>query len=420
MPHICIPSVSLRHVKEYRRYSRLSPSSTGERLAYILHLDRRGGGKHTCGVGIYQAGHSRFGTAFPDTGLPSSPAMAASGLVAIQDVHHGSHTPVSCGRARGKRGSTLGGFRRAVDRSARKKTIATLLQTKSQIRTARILRLSADQVRHVMERSVAFGLSLRRSTQSHRHLSIDEKSFHKGHDYVSILSENETGIVLDVVGGRKKENVKQLIDMSLTPMQQKWVQTISMDMWEPYMLAAKEHFPDAMVCHDMFHLVTYLNNAVNDVRKREVRKATELRRTKFLFLKDTANLTDREKVRFETIKGANYEVSKAWRIKEDFRDIMHAANSRASAAALLVMWRNEAVRAGIPEITKVANMFYQHIHGVVNAMALGRNTGRAERLNGDIQELKTIGRGFKDVEHFRTTLLFFHGGLVLHKDFLIC
>lgn len=105
-----------------------------------------------------------------------------------------------------------------------------MLQTKSQTRTARLLRLSVDQVRHVMERSVSFGLSLRRSTQVYRHLSIDEKSLHKRHDYVSILTDNDTGIVLDVVGGRKKENVNQLIDKSLTPLQQQWVQTISMDM----------------------------------------------------------------------------------------------------------------------------------------------------------------------------------------------
>ena len=63
---------------------------------------------------------------------------------------------------------------------------------------------------------------------------------------------------------------------------------------------------------------------------------------------------------------------------------MHAPSSRAAAATLLIMWRNETVSAGIPEITKVANMFYGHIHGVVNAMALGRNNGRAERINGDI------------------------------------
>ena len=301
-PRNPIPCVPLRHVKEHRRDTSLSASSTGERLVYILHLDRRAGGKHPCRTGICKARCYGSRTALPDSGLPSSPPMAVSGSVAIQDVHHCSHTSVPCGRPCGKRSCSLGRCRGTADRSARKKTIETLLQTKSQTRTARLLRLSVDQVRHVMERSVSFGLSLRRSTQVYRHLSIDEKSLHKRHDYVSILTDNDTGIVLDVVGGRKKENVNQLIDKSLTPLQQQWVQTISMDMWEPYMLAAKEHFPQAHICHDMFHLVTYLNNAVNDVRKREVRRASELRRTKFLFLKDTANLTDRERIRFDTIK----------------------------------------------------------------------------------------------------------------------
>ena len=166
--------VPLRHVKEHRRDTRLSASSTGERLAYILHLDRRDGGKHPCGTGIYKARCYCFRSAFSDTGLPPTPPMAASGSVAIQDVHHSTHTAVPFGWTRGKRSCSLGRCRGTADRSARKKTIETLLQTKSQTRTARLLRLSVDQVRHVMERSVSFGLSLRRSTQVYRHLSIDE------------------------------------------------------------------------------------------------------------------------------------------------------------------------------------------------------------------------------------------------------
>lgn len=62
-------------------------------------------------------------------------------------------------------------------------------------------------------------------------------------------------------------------------------------------------------------------------------------------------------------------------------------------------------------------MFGRHEKGIINAIVTGRNNGRAERMNGSIQELKTIGRGYKDVNRFRIAILFFHGGLVLHKDF---
>ena len=73
----------------------------------------------------------------------------------------------------------------------------------------------------------------------------------------------------------------------------------------------------------------------------------------------------------------------------------------------------------IPEIDKVLGMFAMHSTGILNALRTGKNNGKAERLNGSIQELKTIGRGYKDAEHFRTAILFFHGGLVLHRDHLL-
>ena len=52
---------------------------------------------------------------------------------------------------------------------------------------------------------------------------------------------------------------------------------------------------------------------------------------------------------------------------------------------------------------KVAKMFYNQLKGVCNAMA--------ERLNGKIQEIKTVARGYRTFKNFRSTILFFHGGL---------
>jgi len=39
----------------------------------------------------------------------------------------------------------------------------------------------------------------------------------------------------------------------------------------------------------------------------------------------------------------------------------------------------------------------------------------AERLNGKIQELKTIGKGYWKFENFKSAILFFHGGLNLYS-----
>ena len=41
----------------------------------------------------------------------------------------------------------------------------------------------------------------------------------------------------------------------------------------------------------------------------------------------------------------------------------------------------------------------------------GSNNARAERINGAIEELKRIGRGYRNKQNFKTAILFFHGDL---------
>lgn len=90
------------------------------------------------------------------------------------------------------------------------------------------------------------------------HLSIDEKSFKKGHKYVSVLSHPRSGSIIDIEDGRTKESVRALLDKSLTEQQQSNPQTISMDIWKAYLSVAKEKLPSAEIVHDRFHLVKYL------------------------------------------------------------------------------------------------------------------------------------------------------------------
>jgi len=69
---------------------------------------------------------------------------------------------------------------------------------------------------------------------------------------------------------------------------------------------------------------------------------------------------------------------------------------------------------GINEVNKVIMMFLNHIKGVINALICNLNNAMAERLNGKVQEVKTIGRGYRTFENFRSAILFFFGGLDLY------
>ena len=65
---------------------------------------------------------------------------------------------------------------------------------------------------------------------------------------------------------------------------------------------------------------------------------------------------------------------------------------------------------------KVAKMFTNHIKGVCNALVENISNAMAERLNGKIQELKTVGKGYRNFNNFRSAVLFFNGGLSLYPQ----
>lgn len=291
--------------------------------------------------------------------------------------------------------------------------IATLQATCNQSRTASLLRCNFNTVNRILHRSTERGMARRRAGEySFRHLSVDEKSFRKGHDYVTVLSDPTSGHVIDVGHGRTKESCRQLIDSSLTDSQKEEVQTVSMDMWKAFMAAVSEAMPAAEQVHDRFHLVKYLNDAVDKVRRREVRKHEELRKSRYALLKNPENLTEKQRIKFETIRAANLSVASVWQARENFKDLF--CSSVNEAFHLYTRWAADATNRCVDELDRVVRMFNDHIKGVVNALASSFSNAMAERLNGKIQLLKSVGRGYRTFKNFRSAILFFHGGLDLY------
>lgn len=293
--------------------------------------------------------------------------------------------------------------------------IDLLLATKNQTKTAKLMRCGFNIINRVIHLSTDRGLSRRNlSNLQFEHLSIDEKSFKKGHKYVSVLSHPRSGCIIDVEDGRTKESVRTLLDKSLTEKQQSNLKTISMDMWRAYLSVAKEKLPDAEIVHDRFHLVKYLNDAIDKVRKREVISNEELRNSRYALLKNKENLTEKQRIKFDAIRQSNYEVSKVWEVRENFKDLFNKENNKESAFILFMRWSKSAKDFMIKEATKIVEMFKSHLQGVINALITTFNNAMAERLNGKIQELKTVGRGYRTFEKFRSAILFFYGGLNLY------
>lgn len=291
--------------------------------------------------------------------------------------------------------------------------IDLLKASKNQTKTAAFMRCGFNIVNRILHLSTERGMKRRSHSElNFDHLSIDEKSFKKGHKYVTVLSYPRSGCILDVEEDRTKEACKSLFNKSLTTTQQQNITIISMDMWPAFMTAAKESLPKAAVVHDRFHLVKYLNDAIDKVRRREVKKHEELRSSRYALLKNKMNLTEKQRLLFDKISDANYEVGKAWQVRENFKELF--SSDKISGLHLYMQWAANSIRRNIKEVSKVVETFNKHIIGVVNALIMNNNNAMAERLNGKIQELKTVGRGYRTFKNFRSAILFFNGGLDLY------
>ncbi|MCF6171172.1 MAG: ISL3 family transposase [Bacteroidales bacterium] len=276
---------------------------------------------------------------------------------------------------------------------------------------------SFRMVNRILHRSTERGMQRRdMSTVAFEHISIDEKSFKKGHHYVTVISHPRSGAVLDVGEGRDQESVKQLLLSTFNEQQRQSINTVSMDMWKAYINSVGAICPNAEIVHDKFHLIAYLNKSMDMVRRREVKYNDALIDSRYAILKNEENLTEKQRDKFDLIKSANFEVSKVWHIRENFRELFGFCNQEKEAGQLFVSWAQDSFMQGIKEVNKVVLMFVSHMGGGVNALISNLNNAMAERLNGKIQEIKLVGRGYRKFVNFRSAILFFHGGLDLYPQ----
>lgn len=297
--------------------------------------------------------------------------------------------------------------------------IDLLKASKNQTKVAELLRVSFDMIHHIMEKAVERGFSGREEADV-QYVGIDEKSMKKGHSYISVLSDSKRRCVIDVSEGRTLSSSNSLLNNGLTDKQKSKVEAVSMDMWKAYITAVHGELPNASIVHDKFHIIKYLNDAVDKTRREEARKLKEvddktLTKTKYLFLKNPENMTAQQLSRFKQIQELNLITSQAWAAKENFKGFFESETIN-DAKFFFAEWYQDIKDRSLKHMIKVGKMLIAHSEGLLNYIEHQITNSVAEWLNGKIQEIKTIARGFRKFENFRIAILFFLGNLDLYPQ----
>jgi len=282
------------------------------------------------------------------------------------------------------------------------------------------LRLSWNAVDGIMQRAVERGLS-RRGELSPKQISVDETSYRKGHDYVTVVTDQDQAAVLHVAENRGTGSLAEFYDL-LSVEQKSGIESVCMDMWPAYIKATRDAIPeaDSKIAFDRFHVAQYLGKAVDQVRRQEHRQLSRqgderMKGSKYQWLRNRRNMTWHQQRSFSELRQSSLKTARAWAIK-DLASRLWDYRSRTWAEK---GWRrliNWMARSRLKPMQSTSKTLRKHLWGILNAVIRRVDNSHAESMNSRIKTLKSRARGFRNRERFRNAIYFHLGGLQLYPE----
>ena len=278
---------------------------------------------------------------------------------------------------------------------------------------ARKLRIGTKVVNRVVSRRVCQALS-DQPLAAVKQLGVDETSRAKGHTYFTVLTDREAKKVVGLSLGKDSDAVGHaMIDMEIRGADRQKVKVVTSDLSPFYIKAQQEFLPAADLVFDRFHLAQLMSKAVDLVRRREqTRQATNLKKTRYLWLKSTDKL-DQEQIEQLALLGEEYaDLGEIYRHKHIFKDLLDQAVNDSRIMPLKA-WIKQVKVSAIPELAKVGRTLSKHWFGIKTYFKWLQSNGYAERVNLAIQEIKRVAKGYRNPQNFIHMIYFHLGGLNL-------
>jgi transposase len=291
----------------------------------------------------------------------------------------------------------------------------SLLREMSISAVARTLHLSWDEVDGIMQRAVTRGLACRKERVLRR-LGIDEKSVRKRRRYFTVVSDLDSGEVVWVGSGQRKETLDAFW-RGLSLEQRRQIEGIAMDMSEAYTHSTLEHVPDAAhkIVFDKFHVVRHLNHAVDLERRAAGRKDPGLKHSRYSWLRKVSSMERAERRAFTQLRRDHARVARAWSIKELFAQFWDYHNE-AAARRFFARWYGWAIRSRLGRMVEVARTLKQRFENILTYLRLPITNALAESMNSKIQWIKYQARGFRNEARFERAIYFHCAGLDLYPS----
>ena len=250
-------------------------------------------------------------------------------------------------------------------------------------------------------------------------IGIDETSSKKGHNYVTVAVDMDARRVIFAKRGKDASLLSEIKNhLQRKGCNSEQIKNISMDMSPAFISGAMSNFPKAAITFDKFHIMQLINKAMDDVRKYERKQHIELKNYKYLFLKNSENLSDEEYYAISNFTNLYKELGEAYRLKELFRELWDIEQIEG-ATEYLEGWCYLADNSEIVPFMNISKTIKSHWSGILNYFKSGLNNGILEGINSKIQLAKKRARGFRNIDNFILMIHFVAGKLKFDYPFYL-
>jgi transposase len=291
-----------------------------------------------------------------------------------------------------------------------------LAQRTDRTSVSTLLRCSWETVTSIINRGVAELLDQRRLGTLYR-IGVDEICYRHPHKYLTIIGDHDTGTVIDVQPGRSEESLTKFYEQQPDSTLET-IEAVSMDVSKAFRAATRTHLPDAIICFDPFHIMQWVNRALDRVfaaaasgPDKVTMTSAQWRSTRWALRTGENKLTDDKRELVNEITRANRRVGRAWALKEQLRDLYRFEHEPGVARQRLKAWITAAKRSRIPSFTELGKRLQEHFDAVIAAVELGISNALIEGINAKIRLINARGYGHHSAQTLTSMIFLCLGGL---------
>jgi transposase len=275
---------------------------------------------------------------------------------------------------------------------------------------AKMATLSWETVARVDARAIELGLGDRTAALADlRWIAVDEVSRTGGRQYFTIVTNLKSGRVVWIGDGKGRRGLLPFL-RTLGAKGRRRLRGVVSDLGYLRIIVAR--LPRAVHVLDRFHIVQWVNRALDELRRRLFSAAPRdalgqtLKVKKWLLLSAGERLERRDKRLLTELMEQNQPLYRGYLLKEQLRAILrHPWRYFGVLRARLQEWILAVFDAALPEFKKVADRLATHLDAIIAGHQHDVPLGLAESRNSQIAALRFQARGYRDPEYFKLKIL---------------